>query len=266
MAYANLGGLHLASSRLVDAEKSFRKAVEHYPHGFFCHFGLGNVLLAMKDFTGAKNSFREAQQIEPKNPNVCIALAKCYLRQPDKNPRFAITELRKVEEKNRTAEYYDLLGDSYAFLEEREEAVRHYKRSLSMTGHAPEVLYKLGAIYYNQKRHGESQKFLEEYISRVKDSEQATAALAHKLLGDIAREQEDYKKAAANYKRAVSIADRYWSAHYGLGEAFFYLQQYADARKHLQYVLSALPEKGTTEENELREKTTELLTKMPPAE
>ena len=266
MAYANLGGLHLASSRLVEAETIFRKAIEHHPLGFFCYFGLGNVLLAMENFTEAKTSYRKAQEIEPKNPNVCIALAKCYLRQPDKNPRFAITELRKVEEKNRTAEYYDLFGDSYALLDEREEALRHYRRSLSMTGNTPEVLYKIGAIYYNQKRYGESRKSLEEYVARVKETQPPTAALAYKLLGDIAKKKEDYRTAAANYERAVSIADTYWSAHYGLGEAFFYLKQYADAKKHLHYVLGALPEKGTAEENELRDQTTGLLRKLPPTE
>lgn len=262
MAYANIGGLQLASGRLLEAETSFRKAVEHHPHGFFGHFGLGNALLPMKNFTEAKASYRKAQQIEPKNPNVCIALAKCYLRQPDKNPRFAITELRKIEQRDRGAEYYDLLGDSYAFLEDRDESVRNYRRSLSMTGHSPEVLYKLGAIYYNQKQHAEARKSLQEYIARVKDSERATAAMAYKLLGDIAKEEKDYRTAATNYQKAVSIADSYWSAYYGLAEAFFHLEQYADAKKHLQYVLSALPEKGTTEQNELREKTTELLRKM----
>jgi len=266
MAYANAGGLHLASGRLVEAEKSFRKAVEHHPNGFFGHFGLGNVLLAMKNFTEAKTSYRKAQQIEPKNANVSIALAKCYLRQPDRNPRFAIAELRKVGEPERTAEYYDLLGDAYALLEEREEAVRNYTRSLGMPGHSSEVLYKLGAMYYNQKMYVESRKSLEEYIAQVKEGQQGTSALAHKLLGDIAKEQKDYRTAAANYEKAVSIANSYWSAYYGLGEAFFYLRQYADARKHLHHVLSALPEKGTAEENELREKATELLKKMLSAE
>ncbi|MDP2898165.1 MAG: tetratricopeptide repeat protein [bacterium] len=262
MAYANAGGLHLASGRLVEAEKSFRKAVEHHPNGFFGHFGLGNVLLAMRNFAEAKTSYREAQQIEPKNTNVSVALAKCYLRQPDRNPRFTIAELRKVGETDRTAEYYDLFGDAYALLEEREEAVRNYTRSLGMPGHSSEVLYKLGAMYYNQKMYVESRKSLEEYVAQVKDGEKGTAALAHKLLGDIAKEQNDYRTAAANYKKAVSIANSYWSAYYGLGEACFHLKQYADARKHLHHVLSALPEKGTAEENELREKATELLKKM----
>jgi tetratricopeptide (TPR) repeat protein len=262
MAYANLAALQFKNSRFAESEKNFRKAIEHYPHAFFGHFGLGNVLLVMKRFTEAKAAYREAQRVEPDNVNVRIALAKCYLFEPDKNPRFALTELRKIKAEDRPLEYFELTGDAYALLENSDEAIKNYKASLARPGHSPEVLYKLGALYYNTSDFGQAQKYLETFVTQSPEEAQGSLPTAYKLLGDIARGQSDYEKAIAKYDKAAKLRDDYLSAHYGLAESYFHLQRYDEARKHLRLILERLPEKGTAEQDELREKATALLEKM----
>ncbi len=262
MACANLGAVQFREGRLEEAETSFRKAVEHYPYAFFGHFGLGNTLFAMERFTEAKGAYRKAQQIEPGNAHVHIALAKCYLFERDKNPRFALAELRKIKQEDRSPEYFELSGDAYALLENRDEAIRNYKSSLSRPARDAEVLYKLGAVYYNNAEFEQARKYLTDFIAEVPEGEQGSTATAHKLLGDISQRQKDYEKALAEYDRATQLRDDYLSASYGLGECYFHLKQYDEARKHLRLVLERLPEEGTTEENQLREKATLLLEKM----
>jgi len=262
MAYANLGALQFKKSKLVAAEKSFRKAIGHYPHAFFGHFGLGNVLFAMKSFTEAKATYRKAQQIEPNNVNVHIALAKCYLFERDKNPRFALSELRKIKVEDRPPEYFELLGDAYAILENSEEAIRSYKRYAARPGHNPEVLYKLGALYYNDGDFDGAKKCLEDFVAQSPEDSHGSLPTAYKLLGDIAKEEKDYEGALASYEKATKLRDDYLSSYYGLAESCFYLKRYDEARKYLRIILDKLPEKGSAEQDELREKSSALLKKM----
>jgi len=263
MAHANLGALQLRKSKLENAEKSFRKAVEHYPHGFFGHFGLGNVLFAMNRLGEAKAAYLKAKQIEPKNDSVHIALARCYLFGSERNPRFAIAELEKIKAESAPAEVSDLFGDAYALLGNRQEAAKRYKQHLSLPGRNREALYKLGAIYYNEKEFGQANKLLEGFVAESPKGGDGALPIAHKLLGDIATEQKDYQKAIVSYGEATKLRQHYFSCYYGLAESYFHLEKYDEARNYLRLVLDGLPERGNAEENELRDKASELLKKIP---
>ncbi len=263
MAYANLGALRMKKAKLLDAEKSFRKAVEHYPRAFFGPFGLGNVYFAMRKFGEAKKAYRKAQQIEPNNVSVHIALAKCYLFAPDRNPRFALAELKKVTGDHPPAEVFDLLGDTHALLGNTEEAAVNYVLYLSLPQRRPQTLYKIGVLYYNSGDRKKAKKYLEEFVSEAPDAEQGPLSTAYKLLGDMAREEEDYERAVAHYLKGDRLRGSYFSCHYGLADSYFHLEQYEKAKEYLFLVLNGLPKNGSVEQNELREKASALLNKIP---
>lgn len=263
MAYANVGALQLKGSEFSDAEKSFRKAVEHYPHAFFGHFGLGNVLFAMRKFGEAKAAYRKAQEIEPRNPSVHMALARCYLLAADKNPRFALAELRKVRGNRPPPDLYDLLGDAHALLGNSEEAIKNYQRHLEASERKPGTLYKVGVVYYNNGNRPDAKTYLEEFVSKASESERESLSAARKLLGDIERERKEYEKAIGHYLKGAELRPVYFSCQYGLADCYFHLQQYDKAREYLLLLLDGLPENGNDRENSLREKASELLKKLP---
>lgn len=266
MAYANMGALDLKNSKLTDAEKSFRKAVERYPLAFFGHFGLGNVLFGMKRFDEAKKAYRKAEQIEPNNVGVHIALARCYLSAADKNPRFAIAELKKVPRGPRDSpppEAFDLFGDAYALLGNTEKAIANYTKYLTLPEHNPQTLYKLGALCYNEGNRKEAKKYLGAFVAEAPDDQRELLSTAYKLLGDISSEQEDYEKAIASYLQGSKLRQAYLSCYYGLADSHFHLQQYQKAREYLLLVLKDLPRIGSAEQNKLREKSFALLKRIP---
>ncbi len=262
MVYANFGALQLKSSKLTAAEKSFRKAIGHYPLAFFAHFGLGNVLFAMNRFKEAKTAYRKAQQMEPNNDSVHIALAKCYLLAADKNPRFALAELRKVKDDNPPAELFDLFGDAYALAGDSEKAVASYTRYLGLPQHSPQVLYKLGVLCYNESDRKGAKEYLEEFVAEAPEGRQGLLSTAWKLLGDMASEEKDYEKAVASYLRGSKLRDAYLSCYYGLADSYFHLQQYEKAKEYLLLVLKGLPISGSAEQNKLREKSSALLKRI----
>jgi tetratricopeptide (TPR) repeat protein len=259
MAYANLAGLQLKSSRLTSAERNFRKSIEHYPFSFFGHFGVGNVLFAMKRLGEAKTAYRKAQRIEPNNPNVHIALAKCYLLAEDKNPRFAIAELKKVEEDGAPSEVFDLLGDAHALLGNTKQAAIYYRRYLTTPDPSPQALYKLGVLYYNEANWEEARKYLEKFLAAGPEEQEGALSTAYKLLGDIASEERDYERAVAHYLQGSKLRKAYLSCYYGLAESYFHLKRYEKAKECLALVLKGLPQGGGPEENQLREKAFALL-------
>ncbi len=266
MAYANMGALDLKNSKLTDAEKSFRKAVERYPLAFFGHFGLANVLFGMKRFDEAKKAYRKAQQVEPNNVGVHIALARCYLFAADKNPRFAIGELKKVPQGPRDSpppETFDLFGDAYALLGDTDKAIASYTMYLCFPEHNPQALYKLGAICYNEQNWKEAKKYLEAFVAEAPDDQRELLSTAYKLLGDISSQQKDYEKAIASYLQGSKLRQAYLSCYYGLADSYFHLQQYEKAREYLLLVLKGLPPIGSAEENKLRGKAFTLLKRIP---
>jgi tetratricopeptide (TPR) repeat protein len=263
MAYANLGSLQLRKSKLEEAEKSYRKAVEHHPHGFFGHYGLGNALFAMKRLGEAKAAYLKAEEVEPRNDNVHIALARCYLFGQERNPRFAIAQLEKIKPESAPSEVFDLFGDAYALLGNRQDAAKYYRRHLSLPGRNREALYKLGAIHYNEKEFEQAKKCLEEFVAEASKGGNGALPVAYKLLGDIALGDKDYEGAIVNYGEATKLRENSFSCYYGLAESYFHLEKYEEARNYLQRVLDGLPVRGNAEENELREKALELLKKIP---
>ncbi len=262
MAYANVGALQIKGSKLIEAEKSFRKAVDHYPRGFFGHFGLGNTLLAMRRFGEAKVAYRKAQEIEPKNDAVRIALAKCFLLGEEKNPRFALAELKKIEGNSPPMEVYGLLGDTYALLGDSEGAIASYERHLNASGRDPETLYKMGVLYYNSSTWGEARKYLEEYVARASDERKEQLATTEKLLGDVEREERKYRRAIAHYLRGTELRDAYYSCYYGLADCHYQLKEYDKAKHYILLILHGLSEAGSDQEKALREKASSLLEKM----
>jgi len=262
MAYANLGALQVKSSKLSDAEKSFRKAAGYHPLGFFGHFGLGNVLFAMKRFSEAKTAYRKAEEIEPGNDSVHVALAKCYLFAADKNPRFAIGALRKVRGANRPPEVFDLLGDAYALLGNTEQAMANYLRYEVSRGRSPQVLYKLGMLCYNGGDLEHAKDHFEKFAAEASDDDESLSTV-YKLLGDISLEEKEYEKAVANYLKGTKLRDFYFSCYYGLAESYFHLKQYEKAKEYVLLVLKGVPRNGSVRESKLREKASSLLEKIP---
>jgi len=262
MAYANLGALQLKSSKLASAEKSFRKAIEHHPPGFFGHFGLGNVLFAMKRLGEAKTAYRSAEEIEPGNDNVHVALAKCYLFSSDRSPRFAIAELKKVDAEAPPADVFDLLGDAYALLGNSDEAIRSYTRHLTLPEHKPQALYKLGVLYYNRGDRKQAKTYLQEFVAEARGDQEGALPTAYKLLGDISTEEKDYEAAVEAYLQGSKLRDAYFSCYYGLADSYFHLKQHEKAKEYLLLVLKGVPRNGSAQENQLREKASSLLKKL----
>jgi tetratricopeptide (TPR) repeat protein len=67
-AHGQLGNAWLATHNLVEAEASYRRAIDlskKYPKYAGAHVGLGNVMLDKGDWDGAEASFRNALAIDP---------------------------------------------------------------------------------------------------------------------------------------------------------------------------------------------------------
>ncbi|MBU1727218.1 MAG: tetratricopeptide repeat protein, partial [Candidatus Omnitrophica bacterium] len=77
-AYLRLGNSYLRHGKLLEAEKSFKKAIELNPKNDWAYLRLGNLYLEQGKLLEAEKSFKKAIEFTPKNDRIYGALEIIY--------------------------------------------------------------------------------------------------------------------------------------------------------------------------------------------
>jgi TolB-like protein/cytochrome c-type biogenesis protein CcmH/NrfG len=124
------------------ADEEFRKAIALNPNSSIAHMWYGELLSAMGRHAEAIDVMEEARRLDPLDPMINSDLAWIYYmaRQFDR----ALEQSRKALELDPSLAWVHLMRGTIYYLKGMErEAVEAYKKTLTMTGIAPE---KLSAI------------------------------------------------------------------------------------------------------------------------
>jgi Tfp pilus assembly protein PilF len=76
----NLGNVLLATGRYAEAKQTLDEGLSHNPTSAMGHYFLGSVLVRLREFGPAEEQLKSAQQLDPKMPQIRIALATLYLQ------------------------------------------------------------------------------------------------------------------------------------------------------------------------------------------
>lgn len=128
-AYVLLGTRQFQASSFVDAEGSFRNALQRVPHLFEATFGLGTTLLSTGDYRGSLPWLEEATKQNEKNVQALCALGKARLALGQ--PRAAAATFCRVPKRNQSScfDYFLGLGASLQQQGYHAEAAAHYLRA-----------------------------------------------------------------------------------------------------------------------------------------
>ncbi len=131
LAWNNLGTIAYQTGRHADAEKYFRKALEHEPGAFLPVVNLGGLLLNLKRYDEALklNLYAVEQQPHDALANSQLGINYFFLEEPDRALRY-LKEAKRLDPAHFSqpqiylAEIYARRGDLRAAIAELEEYIR----------------------------------------------------------------------------------------------------------------------------------------------
>lgn len=117
----------------------------------------------------------------------------------------------------------EYMANAYLKLDDAENAIKTYKRAISLDSTSDELHIKLGNLYYTQERYQEAQN---EYVKAVQLN---PTAKSHYSLGQAYLETGRYGDAHTQFSKVHRIDPESPNGRYGIGLAYSKQERYEDA-------------------------------------
>lgn len=216
-----------------EAARQYQAALKSLPSSPEARLGVGRTLaklgrceeasVALKPLAGPSRSY-----IEP-------ILGGCYFSAHDFDQAIAHLKLaRQAAPTNQ--EVWITLGRAYASAGRNKEAINTLKAWLSRHPQDPDALYWTGRIYNSM-----SQDVLDKMTAKDPNN-----YLVHELEGDQLRLKQDYSAALLAYQKALKAAPDAPGLHFNVGDVYYKMLKYPEAREELEKELKVNPYQAQT--------------------
>jgi tetratricopeptide (TPR) repeat protein len=227
----NMGRIHLRNGQLDKARNEFRKALDLDPKNADALLNLASIQAAEGRNADAELLIKRALQV---NPNSIGALSQLAELERD---------LGNIDEAIRLFEEAMALDDSLPFLYQGygdvlqragrfEGAEEAFKMVLQLDPDSFKAHYNLGVTYGNQGRVDDA---ITEYESALEMSpDHPEASLVHNNLGAIALDRGNVDTAMGHFEKAVERAPRHLESRYNLALIYMEKRRVEDAVEMLE--------------------------------
>lgn len=230
-----LGDIHLARSRMTQAEAAYGEALKIDPKAARALNGLGDALYRAGRFSEAQARFEASTQADPSDLSAQIGVAKSKIGLERVEDATAL--LSKLQTENPAsvpvAYWY---GRALEASGNRALAETTYRNALKLGTDDPAIVDVYIALALLQSQAGQNedaQKTLAEARTKLPD-----LPAIHKALGDVALSQGRYADATVELKKAIALDDEDLGAKFKLGVAFRRDSKFDDATKAFDQVAS----------------------------
>ena len=164
-----LGRYYRNQGKLIEAETSFKDALEVNPKNHEIHIELGWLYKELGRFSEAEASFKKALELEPRNSDACVGLG--YLSKEAKRYTEAkelFEEALKINPSSFAA--YAGLGWLYKGLGKLSAAEVSFKKALDLNSNTESACIGLGQLYKDQGNFNQAKQLLRktaEFILRI---------------------------------------------------------------------------------------------------
>ena len=227
--------LHQAS-KLVAAERAYKKAIKISPDFVEAYNNLGNVLVDLKKLREASQAYQKALNKLPNHPMLLNNLGNVYQLLGQNNK--AIRWLEKaINEDPKYADAYSNLGNAFRDLGEYEKALGAYRNAIKSNSSSSEICTNLALTLMELDRYEEVESLLERAIKIDPLNSEAHNGMAdfHLYCGRL-------EEAIALYQKVLELDSRHSGANMGLATAFREMGDWDSAIKYLQQAISLKPE------------------------
>jgi tetratricopeptide (TPR) repeat protein len=191
---------------------------------------LGALYLRQHEYRNAIAILQRGLQVSPSMYSATVLLGVAYYEAGE------YTEARKPLEaavranpKDNNAEFY--LANDLIKLRDFGPAATHLQALTKREPNNQEIWYMLGNVYM---------QLSEAALAKI-DEINPDSVLSHEIRGDIMASMKNFDGALVEYKKAVDIAPTQSGTHYKLGDAYWQLEDWADASQQFQAELANDP-------------------------
>lgn len=202
---------------LEQAADAFAQAGEIDPAFGLAFFRQGEAHEAASSRWRAAGAYRRAIHVDPAFAEAYKSLGDLLAKSPRRLYEQAVEAYGKaVEVDPDYADAYVGLGDALSATGRFDEAIREYRRGLTIDPQNPRVHYSLARILYTEK--GLYHEAVEAYQRAL--TLEPTFVEAQIGLGDLYEEKGLYQEAIATYRKALALKPEHPGALYALALAY----------------------------------------------
>ena len=211
-----LGDIHLARSRMSQAEAAYNEALKINPKAARALNGLGDALYRAGRYSEAQARFEASTQADPDDLSAKIGVAKSKLGlERTEDASAMLKKLRQTYPQSVPVAYW--YGRALEAAGNRAMAETVYRAALKTASDDPlvvDVFIALALLQSQQGHADEATKTLADARAKLPD-----LPAIHKALGDVALSQGRYREAVAEFKQAILLDNEDLGAKFRLGVA-----------------------------------------------
>ncbi|MEO8903056.1 MAG: tetratricopeptide repeat protein [Polyangiaceae bacterium] len=228
-----LGDIHLARSRMSQAEAAYSEALKINPKAARALNGFGDALYRAGRYSEAQARFEASTQADPDDLSAKIGVAKSKLAlERVEDATLMLKKLRDTYPQAVPVAYW--YGRALEASGNRAQAETLYRSALKTPSDDPQtvdVYIALALLLSQQGQNDEAQKTLAEARTKLPDQ-----PAIHKALGDVALSQGRYPEATAEFRQAVAMDSEDLGAKFKLGVALRRDSKFDEAGKSFDEV------------------------------
>lgn len=230
-----LGDIHLARSRMSQAEAAYGEALKINPKAARALNGLGDALYRAGRFSEAQARFEASTTADPDDLSAKIGVAKSKLAlERVEDASSTLKKLRETYPQSVPVAYW--YGRALESAGSRQVAETVYRGVLKAPTDDPQIVdiyIALAMLQSQQGRNDEAQKTLAEARSKLPD-----LPAIHKALGDVALSQGRYQEATSEFRKSVELDAEDLGSKFRLGVALRRDSKFDEASKTFDEVSS----------------------------
>jgi predicted Zn finger-like uncharacterized protein len=228
-----LGDIHLARSRMSQAEAAYTEALKLNPKAARALNGLGDALYRAGRFSEAQARFEASTQADPDDLSAKVGVAKSKLAL--ERVEDATTNLKKLRDTYPTsvpvAYWFGRALEAAGNRSAAETVYRAVLKSQSLDPQAVDVYIALALLQSQQGQNDEAQKTLADARAKLPD-----VPAIHKALGEVALSQGRYPQATSEFRQALALDGEDLGARFRLGVALRRDAKFEEAGKIFEQV------------------------------
>ncbi len=225
-AYTQLGKLHLAATRLSQAEEAFAAALKLNPQAVAGLIGNGELFYRSARFSEAETRFSAARTADESSTPAAIGVAKTWLAlERAKEAKELLDKVIATNPKDALAQYW--LGRVLESLGLRKESQAAFEKSIELATKADTgvpAYVGLSHLLASMDKTAEAQKKLAEAAEKYPNSAELS-----KARGDIALQAGKYEDAREQYTEALKKSSDDLGIKFQLGTTLRRMRAYDEA-------------------------------------